>query len=156
MSQSTYGDHPDWFRSTLSYDERGAALFGSSSSSYSSGSEYDTEEALSQPTTDDGCVENVERATVPPRPIPQPDRAQSPVTVRYGSPHRPAPRSPRGPSPVRIRYITSEEKGPDGKNLLTQLCWHHDCQWPALVKNNFKFCSRTCGRKVCGSFFSVL
>ena len=60
MSQSTYGDHPDWFRSTRSYDERGAALFGSSSSSSSSSSDYETEEALSQPTTDDGSVENVE------------------------------------------------------------------------------------------------
>ena len=156
MSQSTYGDHPDWFRSTRSYDERGAALFGSSSSSSSSGSDYETEEALSQPTTDDGSVENVERDTVPPRPVPQPDRAQSPVAVHYGSTHLPAPRSPRSPSPVRIRYITSAEKGPDGKNLLTQLCWHHDCKWPALVKDNFKFCSRTCGRKVCGSFSSGL
>ena len=90
MSQSTYGDHPDWFRSTLSYDERGAALFGSSSSSSSSGSDYETEEALSQSTTDDGCVENVEGTTVPPHPVPRHARAQSPVTVRSGSPHRPS------------------------------------------------------------------
>jgi hypothetical protein len=86
MSQSTYGEHDDWFRSTMSYDEREAALFGSSSS----GSEYDTEDALSQPDTDDDCVGHVEGATVPSR-----DRAQSPVTVRYGGPHSPAPRRPR-------------------------------------------------------------
>jgi hypothetical protein len=148
MSQSNDGEHEVLFRSTLPYED----LFGSSSS----GSDYDTEDALSQPTTDDGCVENVEGTTVSPRPVPRHARAQSPVTVRSDGNPRPAPRSPRGPSPVRIRYLTSEEKGPDGKNLLTQLCWHHDCQWPALVKNNFKFCSRTCGRKVCGSFFPVL
>ena len=153
MSQSTDGEHEDWFRSTLPYDH---PLFGSSTS----GSDYDTEDALSQPTTDDGCVENVEGTTVSPRPVPRHARAQSPVTVRSGGNPDPAPRSPRGPSPVRIRYITSEEKGPDGKNLLTQLCWHHDCKchlkWPALVEDNFKFCSRTCGRKVCGSFSSGL
>jgi hypothetical protein len=30
MSQSTYGNHDDWFHSPLSYDERETALFGSS------------------------------------------------------------------------------------------------------------------------------
>jgi hypothetical protein len=49
MSQSTDGEHEDWFRSTLPYDH---PLFGSSSS----GSDYDTEDALSQPTTDEECV----------------------------------------------------------------------------------------------------
>jgi hypothetical protein len=75
------------------------------------------------------------------------------VTVRYGSPHRPAPRSPRGLSPVRVRYITSQTRGPDGRHLQTQLCLHHDCQFPARVKDNFKFCSLTCGQKVRGSFY---
>jgi hypothetical protein len=49
MSQSTDGEPEDWFRSTLPYDH---PLFGSSSS----GSDYDTEDALSQPTTDEECV----------------------------------------------------------------------------------------------------
>jgi hypothetical protein len=84
MSQSTYGAHD--VRSTLSYEERETALFGSSSSSSSSGSEYDTEDALSQPTTDDGCVENVEETTVPPRPVPRRDRDQSPVVRGSPSP----------------------------------------------------------------------
>jgi hypothetical protein len=66
MSQFTYGERD--IRSTMSYDERETALFRSSSS----GSEYDTEDALSQPTTDDDCVGHVEGATVPSR-----DRAQS-------------------------------------------------------------------------------
>ena len=122
MSQSTYGDHDDWFRSTLSYDERGAALFGSSSSSSSSGSEYDTEDALSQPTTDNGCVENVEETTVPPRPVPRRDRDQSPVTVRYGSPQGHVPRRPRDLSPVSVRYVASQVRGPDGRHQQTQLC----------------------------------
>ena len=80
----------------MSYDEREAALFGSSSS----GSEYDTEDALSQPTTDDDCVGHVAGATVPSR-----DRAQSPVTVRYGGPHSPAPRRPRSLFPVPVRWL---------------------------------------------------
>ena len=50
----------------MSYQERETALFGESSS----GSDYDTEEALSQPTTDDGSVDHVEEATVPSRPVP--------------------------------------------------------------------------------------
>jgi len=111
MSQSTYGEHD--VRSTMSYEERETALFGSSSS----GSEYDTEEALSQPTTDDDCVDHVEEATVPSRPVPRRDRAQSHVTVRYGSPHHPAPRRPRSLSHVRVRYIASQIKGPDGRPL---------------------------------------
>ena len=139
MSQSTYGEHDDWFRSTMSYDEREAALFGSSSS----GSEYDTEEALSQPTTDDECVGSVEGATVLSR-----DRAQSPVTVRYGGSQSPAPQRPRSLSPVIPRYIESEIRGLDGMPLQTRLCLHLGCQWPALVWQNFEFCSRTCGRKV--------
>ena len=83
----------------MSYQERETALFGESSS----GSDYDTEEALSQPTTDDGSIDHVEEATVPSRPVPWRDRAQSPVTVRYGSPHRPAPRRPRSLPPVPVR-----------------------------------------------------
>ena len=90
MSQSADGGHEDHFRPPLSNDERENALFGSSASSSSSGSDYETEEALSQPTTDDGCVENVEGTTVPPRPVPRHARAQSPVTVRSGSPHHPS------------------------------------------------------------------
>jgi hypothetical protein len=57
----------------MSYEERETALFGSSSS----GSEYDIEEALSQPTTDDDCVDHVEEATVPSRPVPRRDRTAS-------------------------------------------------------------------------------
>ena len=144
MSQSTYGEHDDWFRSTMSYDEREAALFGSSSS----GSEYDTEDALSQPTTDDDCVGHVAGATVPSR-----DRAQPPVTVRYGGPHSPAPGRPRSLSPVPVRYIVSEITGPDGMPLQTRLCLHLGCQFPARVWQNFEFCSLTCGSKVQVSFY---
>ena len=145
MSQSTSGEPEDWFRSTLPYDH---PLFGSSSS----GSDYDTEDALSQPTTDDECVDSVEGATVPrdrfaietfPR-----DRAQSPVTVRYGGSQSPAPQRPRSLSPVIPRYIESEIRGLDGMPMQTRLCLHLGCQWPALVWQNFEFCSRTCGRKV--------
>ena len=71
MSQATYRDHD--VRSTLSYQERETALFGESSS----GSDYDTEEAFSQPTTDDGFVDHVEEATVPSRPVPRRDRTAS-------------------------------------------------------------------------------
>ena len=59
MSQSTYREHD--VRSTLSYQERETALFGESSS----GSDYDIEEALSQPTTDDGSVDLVRTRTIP-------------------------------------------------------------------------------------------
>ena len=87
----------------MSYDEREAALFGSSSS----GSEYDTEEALSQPTTDDDCVDHVEEATVPSRPVPRRDRDQSPVTVRYDSPQRPS----AGPLPCERSLCRVPSKG---------------------------------------------
>ena len=117
MSQATYREHD--VRSTMSYQERETALFGESSS----GSDYDTEEALSQPTTDDGSVDHVEEATVPSRPVPRRDRDQSPVTVRYGSPQRPAPRRPRDHSHVSVRYVASQVRGPDGRHQQTQLCF---------------------------------
>ena len=121
MSQATYREND--VRSTLSYHERETALFGESSF----GSDYDTEEALSQPTTDDGSVDPVEEATVPSRQVPRRDRDQSPVTVRYGA---------------------SLVTGPDGNHTQTQLCLHRGCPYAARVWQNFKFCSRTCGRKV--------
>jgi hypothetical protein len=107
MSQSTYREHD--VRSTLSYQERETAIFGSSSS----GSDYDTEDGRSQPTTDDGSVDHVEEATVPSRPVPRRDRDQSPVTVRYGSPQGHVPRRPRDLSPVSVRYVPSQVRGPD-------------------------------------------
>ena len=116
MSQATYREHD--VRSTLSYQERETAIFGSSSS----GSDYDTEDGRSQPTTDDGSVDHVEEATVPSRPVPRRDRDQSPVTVRYGSPQRPAPRRPRDHSHVSVRYVASQVRGPDGRHQQTQLC----------------------------------
>jgi hypothetical protein len=124
-------------------------FFGESSS----GSDYDTEEALSQPTTDDGSVDPVEEATVPSRQVPRRDRDQSPVTVRYGSPQRPAPRRPRDHSPVSVRYVASQVRGPDGRHQQTQLCLNRDCTYPARVWQNFRFCSLTCGKKVRGSFW---
>ena len=147
MSQSTYREHD--VRSTLSHQERETALFGESSS----GSDYDTKEALSQPTTDDGSVDHVEEATVPSRPVPRRDRDQSPVTVRYGSPQRPAPRRPRDHSPVSVRYVASQVRGPDGRHQQTQLCLNRDCTYPARVWQNFRFCSLTCGKKARGSFW---
>jgi hypothetical protein len=59
MSQATYREHD--VRSTLSYQERETAIFGESPS----GSDYDIEEALSQPTTDDGSVDLVRTRTIP-------------------------------------------------------------------------------------------
>jgi hypothetical protein len=141
MSQSTDGEPEDWFRSTLPYDH---PLFGSSSS----GSDYDTEDALSQPTTDEECAGSVAGATVPSR-----GRPQSPVTVRYGGTQGPAPRRPRSVSPIIPRYIVSEIRGLDGMPLQTRLCLHLGCQWPARVWQNFEFCSRTCGNKVRVSFY---
>ena len=87
------------------------ALFGESSS----GSDYETEEALSQPTTDEGSVVPEEEAVNPSRHVPRRRRDQSPVNVRSGSSLRP------------------------------QLCLTQGCNYPARVLNNFKFCSRTCG-----------
>jgi hypothetical protein len=106
MSQATYIEHD--VRSTLSYTERETTLFGESSS----GSDYDTEEALSQPTTDDGSADPVEEATVPSRQVPRRDRDQSHVTVRYGA---------------------SQVAGPDGNHTQTQLCLHRGCPYPARV-----------------------
>ena len=79
------------------------ALFGESTS----GSDYDTEEALSSPED--------EETVNPSRQVPRRRRDQSPVNVRSGSSLRP------------------------------QLCLTQGCNWPARVRNNFKFCSRTCG-----------
>ena len=90
------------------------ALFGESTS----GSDYDTEEALSQPITDDGSVVPGEEVVNPSRHVPRRRRDQSPVNVRSGSSLRP------------------------------QRCLTQGCDWPARVRNNFDFCSRTCGRKV--------
>ena len=87
------------------------ALFGVTSS----GSDYETEEALSQPITDDGSDVLGEEAVNPSRRVPRRRRDQSPVNVRSGSSLRP------------------------------QLCLTQECNWPARVHNNFKFCSRTCG-----------
>ena len=79
------------------------ALFGESTS----GSDYDTEEALSSPED--------EETVNPSRKVPKRRRDESPVTVRSGSSLRP------------------------------QLCLTQGCNWPARVRNNFKFCSQTCG-----------
>ena len=82
------------------------ALFGESTS----GSDYDTEEALSSPED--------EETVNPSRKVSKRRRDESPVTVRSGSSLRP------------------------------QRCLTQGCDWPARVRNNFDFCSRTCGRKV--------
>jgi hypothetical protein len=68
-------------------------------------------------------------------------------------PKRPAPRRPRDHSPVSVRYVASQVRGQDGRHQQTQLCLIRDCPYPARVWQNFRFCSRTCGRLVRGSFW---
>jgi hypothetical protein len=68
---------------------------------------------------------------------------------------RHVPRRPCDQSHVNVRYGTSELKGLARKLALgkrssppTQLCLVQGCPYPARVLENFRFCSRTCGRLV--------
>ena len=68
-------------------------------------------------------------------------------------PTRHVPQCQRDLSRVNVRYGTSQVKGPDGKHTRTQLCLIRGCPYPARVLQNFRFCSRTCGRLVSLSFW---
>jgi hypothetical protein len=92
------------------------------------GGDYDTEDAPSQSEID----EEID-------------------TVRSGRPQRPGqPTCARDHSPVTVRHGSLPVLAIGGVERSNQqvLCLKQGCPYPARLSENFRFCSRTCGRLV--------